>query len=156
MAENYTSAHTGASIDDVVTKFPSHHARHAIGGADELAPADIGAAALDTNSKVSPAQASSHIVTVSASKTFALVDAGTFQNVTAAATLTIPAHASVAFPVGTEIEVCRYGTGAVTIGNALGVTIRSLNSLKSVSDQYATIGLKQIDTDIWLLTGSLA
>ena len=156
MAENYTSAHTGAAIDEVVTKFPSHHARHAIGGEDELAPADIGAAALDTNSKVSPAQAASYIVDVSASKTLALTDAGTFQRVTAAATITIPANASVAFPVGTEIEVCRYGSGAVQIANALGVTIYSANNLKSIAMQYATIGLKQVETDIWLLSGSLA
>ena len=156
MADNYTSAHTGATIDDVVTKFPSHASRHAIGGADELAPADIGAAALDTNSKVSPAQAASYIVDVSASKTLTLTDAGTFQRVTAAATLTIPAHASVAFPVGTEIEVCRYGSGAVQIANALGVTIYSANNLKSIAMQYATISLKQVETDIWLLSGSLA
>ena len=156
--EGYTSAHTGAAVDDVVTKFPSHHARHATDGADPVTPAEIGAAALDTNSKVSPAQASSHIVDVSASKTFALMDAGTFQRVTGSSsiTLTIPANSSVAFPVGTEIEICRYGTGAVQIANALGVTIYSANNLKSIAMQYATIGLKQVETNVWLLSGSLA
>lgn len=112
---------------------------------------------LDSDTKVKAEQASSTIVNVTANRTLALTDAGKFLKVNSASnlTMTIPTNASVAFPVGTEMEFCRYGTGTLTFTGASGVTIRSLyNSLKA-GDQYACVALKKIDTDEWLLTGSL-
>lgn len=112
---------------------------------------------LDTNSKVKAEQANSSINTITANATLVLTDAGKFIkiNSTSAVTVTIPLNSSVALPVGTEIEFCRYGTGTVTFAGATGVTIVSLDSSKTISDQYCTAALKKLDADEWLLTGSL-
>ena len=63
------------------------------------------------------------IVPVTANKTLDLTDAQTLQQVdsTASRTITVPTHASVEFPVGTEMEIVRWNTGAVTISPASGV-----------------------------------
>ena len=74
----YNSSYTGAEVDQGIQRASAHSSRHATGGADELVPSDIGAAAL-VNGKVNPSQASSEIVEVTADKTLALTDAGTCQ-----------------------------------------------------------------------------
>lgn len=120
---------------------------------------DIGPKAdLNESDKVEAAQASAMIVSVLSSKTLGLSDAGTMQQVSSssARTITIPANASVAFPVGTEIEIVRYGTGSVTVTAAGGVTLVSANSLVSLSSQYACAALKKLTADTWLLTGALS
>ena len=112
---------------------------------------------LDANSKVEAEQASSSINTITANATLALTDAGKFIMINSSSdvTVTIPLNSSVAFPAGTEIEFCRYGSGAATFAGASGVTIVSLDSELTISDQYCTAALKKLDTDEWLLTGSL-
>lgn len=112
---------------------------------------------LDTNSKVKAEQASSSINTITANATLVLADAGKFIKINSSSdvTVTIPLNSSVAFPAGTEIEFCRYGSGAATFAGASGVTIVSLDSELTISDQYCTAALKKLDTDEWLLTGSL-
>lgn len=127
-------------------------------GTVSISPASISAAELDSDSKVLAAQASSAIVSKSASFTLALANAGRFIQVTAssAVTVTIPTNASVAFPVGTEIEIAQMGAGAVTFAGASGVTINSLDSAVVTSGQYAVACLKKIDTNVWLLAGALA
>ena len=112
---------------------------------------------LDSDGKVKAIQASSKIVTVTASRALDLSDAGKFLmcNSSSAITITIPAAATVAFPAGTELEFCRYGTGALTFTPAAGVTIRSLYSSLTAGDQYACVALKKLNTDVWILTGSL-
>lgn len=112
---------------------------------------------LDSDGKVKASQASSKIVTVTASRALDLSDAGKFLmcNSSSAITITIPAAATVAFPAGTELEFCRYGTGALTFTPAAGVTIRSLYSSLTAGDQYACVALKKLNTDVWILTGSL-
>ena len=112
---------------------------------------------LDANSKVEAEQASSSINTITADATLALTDAGKFIkiNSSSAVTVTVPLNSSVAFPAGTEIEFCRYGSGTATFTGASGVTIVSLDSELTISDQYCTAALKKLDTDEWLLTGSL-
>lgn len=112
---------------------------------------------LDSNSKVVASQASSSIVSVTANRTLALTDAGKFLyvNSTSDITITVPANASVAFPIGTEIEFCRYNTGAVTFAGASGVTIYSIDSVKTISDRYGCVALKKISTNAWILSGAL-
>lgn len=129
----------------------------AISGIQNAKGAASGYASLDANTKVTAAEASSRIVEVTESKTIALTDAGTFQYCTGstAKTITIPANASVGFPVGTEIEICRYGSGTVTIAGASGVTIVSVDSKAAVADQYGCAGLKKIATNVWILAGDL-
>lgn len=49
----------------------------------------------------------------------------------AAIAVTIPTNATVAFPIGTQIDFSQDGAGKVTFSGA-GVTINSLSSLKSI------------------------
>ena len=64
-----------------------------------------------------------------AAYTFALGDAGTCTpfNLSAAANATIPANASVAFPIGTVLYVRQAGTNAVTLVAGAGVTLNAPN-----------------------------
>lgn len=116
-----------------------------------------GVASLDANGKVTAAQASSHIVAVTGGKTLTLADAGTFQRCTnsSAITITVPADASAAFPVGTEIEIYRGGAGTVTIAGASGVTLECVSSTRAIADQYTSAALKKLDTNVWTLQGNV-
>lgn len=88
--------------------------------------------------------------------TLAIGDAGTAVEVTGSspATVTVPAHASVAFPAGTVIEVVQYGTGQVTLAGAGGVTLRTASSLTTRA-QYAAVSLRKRAADEWLVAGDL-
>lgn len=117
-----------------------------------------GVATLDTNSKVTPSQASSRFVAITANKTLALSDAGSCQlfNSASALTVTVPPNADVAFPVQTEIEFVRWNSGTATFAAGTGVTIVSVNSKKSISHRYGCACLKKVDIDTWLLAGDLS
>ena len=122
------------------------------------AGAASGLATLDGSAKVAAAQASARIISKTASATLALAEAGCFiyfNNGTTACTLTVPANSSVAFPVGTEIEVLRGGTGTITIAAASGVTIYSVDSAKKIDSQFGVVCLKKTGTDTWVLAGCL-
>lgn len=71
----------------------------------------------------------------------------------AAITLTVPTNASVAFPIGTHIDLAQLGAGQVTIGGS-GVTFRAKNGQK-LSGQYAGASIVKIGTDTWLCVGDL-
>lgn len=150
-----TASDVGAMADTYTAPVTSVNGQT---GTVSISPASISAAGLDSDSKVLAAQASSAIVSKTASFTLALANAGRFIKVTAssAVTVTIPTNASVAFPVGTEIEIAQIGAGAVTIAGASGVTIDSLDSMVNLAGQYATVCLKKLDTNVWLLAGALA
>jgi len=96
--------------------------------------------------------------TQAASYTFALTDAGTVVEGTSASaqTFTIPTHVSVAFPVGTVMEVFQFGSGQITIAGASGVTLLSDGGKVATAGQYATISLRQRSTNVWVLSGDLA
>ncbi len=64
-----------------------------------------------------------------------------------ATTITVPANASVAFPVGTQIDIFQAGTGTVSFVAAGGVTINA--PALSVSNQYKAASLKKVATDEW-------
>jgi hypothetical protein len=89
--------------------------------------------------------------------TLALTDADEIVNPTSssAVTITVPPNSSVAFPIGTQIDIIQSGTGKVTIAAGVGVTINSLSSNKSLAGLYAGGTLIKGATDIWLLIGSL-
>lgn len=142
---NYNSSHTGTGIDNAIERV--------IQGAGNWDKA----IQPDSDDKVPADAASAAIVTLTANTTLALAHAGRMilMNSTSARTITIPTNASVAFPVGTEIEVCRYGTGTVTIAAASGVTILSAGGSVVLGDRYSCIGMKQIAANTWLLTGGL-
>jgi hypothetical protein len=90
------------------------------------------------------------------SYTLVLTDAGkliTLSNASAI-TLTVPANASVAFPIGTTIDLAQIGAGQVTVSNA-SATINSTPS-RLLRAQYSTATLIKYLTDTWLLVGDLA
>lgn len=91
----------------------------------------------------------SPIVQLTVSTTFNLTHANRFIyiNSSLARTLTVPTNASVAFPIGTEIHVLRFGTGEVTIAAASGVTLVSENNNKRINNRYQAITLKKLLTD---------
>ena len=75
-------------------------------------------------------------------------------NNAAAITLTVPTNSSVAFPVGTKIDLLQTGAGQVTVGGA-GVTIDATPGLK-LSGQWAAASLIKRATDTWVLIGNLS
>ena len=90
------------------------------------------------------------------SYTLVLTDASkliTLSNASAIA-MTIPTNASVAFPIGTQIDLCQIGAGKVTFSGS-GVTIDSQGSNKSIAAQWVGISLIKTATDEWLLIGNL-
>lgn len=70
-------------------------------------------------------------------------------------TWTVPLNATVAFPVGTFIDLRQLGAGQVTVAAAGGVTINATPGLK-ISAQYGGAQLVKVGTDTWVLTGDLA
>ena len=87
--------------------------------------------------------------------TLALADAGRMVtlNNAAAITLTIPTNATVAFPVGTRIDILQYGAGQVTVGGA--VTIRSAGGKLKLASQYSGATLWKRGTNEWALIGDI-
>ena len=70
-----------------------------------------------------------------------------------AITFTIPLNASVAFPIGTSLNVAQLGAGQVTIAGAGGVTIFGIGT--KIAAQYGAATALQIATNQWLLVGNL-
>lgn len=94
----------------------------------------------------------------SSSYTLVLSDAGKVveMNSGSATLVTIPPNSSVAFPVGTVVEVCRLGTGSVTITAGSGVTIRTPTGVPlSLRGQYSTAGVRKRGSDEWVAGGDL-
>lgn len=75
-------------------------------------------------------------------------------NVAGANTLTVPPNSSVAFPVGTVIEVMQYGAGQVTLTPGSGVTILTASSLTTRA-QYSVVSLRKTATNEWVAAGDL-
>lgn len=94
---------------------------------------------------------SRNIVAVSGSKTLALTDEYTFQNVTAASTITVPANATVALPVGSQIDFFQAGAGVITFAAAGGVTIISKGSTLATTEAGDAATLKKTATNTWAL-----
>jgi hypothetical protein len=89
--------------------------------------------------------------------TLVLTDAGKTIEMTKAtvSTLTVPLNSSVAFPVGTRIDILQVGAGQVTVAAATGaVTINYKGGLK-ISGQWAAATLIKRATDTWVLIGNL-
>lgn len=152
----YNSVYTGAQIDA------------AIGEVNEkVAVNENGLAGLDENGKVLASEAASSIVVVTANKTLELSDAGKLLEVnsSSAVTITIPTNESVAFPVGTELEILRWGSGAVTLSPASGVMLASAGSSsytsKSIDGENGIVGIKYLGwnnghtQEYWLVSGNV-
>lgn len=97
-----------------------------------------------------------NISTRAASWTLVLSDGNDVITVSVAAVITIPANATVAFPIGTAITFIRTGTGAVTFVPSGGVTLLSKDTKRAIDGQYASATLVKTATDTWHLFGALA
>ena len=73
----------------------------------------------------------------------------------AAITFTIPTNASVAFGIGTQLNIMQLGAGQVTISGA-GVTLRSAGSKLKTNGQYSVATCVKIATDTWVIVGNVA
>lgn len=101
--------------------------------------------------------ASSVITTTQAANyTLVLTDADTVLEGTKATaqTITVPPNSSVAFPIGTVIEIAQQGAGQITLTPGAGVTIRTPSSLTTRA-QYSTVGIRKRGTDEWVASGDL-
>ena len=70
--------------------------------------------------------------------------------------LTIPPNSSVAYGIGTQINIMQLGVGQVTITAGAGVTLRSAGSKLKTSAQYAVATCVKIATDTWVVVGNLS
>lgn len=73
-----------------------------------------------------------------------------------AVNLTVPLDSSVAFPVGTVIEILQYGAGQVTVVETEGVTVVSKDDALKLTGQRSAASLRKRATDEWVLQGDLA
>jgi hypothetical protein len=71
-----------------------------------------------------------------------------------AQTVTIPTNATVAYPVGTSIDILQTGAGQVTIAGASGVTVNATPGLK-LRTQWSSATLFKRATDTWVVMGDL-
>jgi len=95
--------------------------------------------------------------------TFTLNDIGQLVSSTSSSafTFSIPTNASVAFPVGSQINVVRTGTGQVTIQAAVSGTT-TINSTGATATapilraRYSAATCIKTATDTWLVIGDIA
>ena len=70
--------------------------------------------------------------------------------------LTIPPNSSVAYGIGTQINIMQMNaTGTVTITAGAGVTLRSDGAKLKTNAQYAVATCAKIATDTWVVVGNL-
>jgi hypothetical protein len=93
--------------------------------------------------------------------TFVLADHGKYVTASnaSAQTYTIPSNASVAFPIGCNIDLIQIGAGQVTVQGNGGVTVYSTAATAATPKarvQYSAMTLKKVATDTWHVIGDIA
>jgi C4-dicarboxylate-specific signal transduction histidine kinase len=93
-----------------------------------------------------------------ASYTTVLADDGKLITVSNASanTLTIPPNSSVAYGIGTQINIAQLGAGQVTITAGAGVTLNSSGAKLKLKDQYSVATCVKTDTNTWFVVGNLS
>jgi hypothetical protein len=109
------------------------------------------AGSLDVTGAFSPVTA-----LTGASNTLAIGHANEFVTVShgSATTLTVPPNSSVAFAIGTRIDVCAIGAGQVEIVQGAGVTVNT-PATRFLRVQHSGATLVKVGTDTWQLVGDL-
>lgn len=69
--------------------------------------------------------------------------------------LTIPPNSSVAYGVGTQINIMQLGAGTVTITAGSGVTLNSAGTKLKTDSQFAVATCVKTDTNTWVVVGNL-
>jgi hypothetical protein len=93
-----------------------------------------------------------------ASTTAVLADDGklvTMSNASAN-TFTVPPNSSVAFGIGTQINIAQLGAGQTTLVAGAGVTINSAGTKLKLKEQYAVATVVKTGTDEWFAVGNLS
>ena len=92
-----------------------------------------------------------------ASYTAVLTDDGklvTMSNASAN-TFTVPPNSSVAFGIGTQINIAQLGAGSTSIVAGAGVTLNSAGAKLTLDAQYAICTCVKTGTDEWFVVGNL-
>lgn len=115
------------------------------GGIDPATKADASALAAK--------QDKSSIIGTATNRTLALTDAWNYvrPGTTSAITLTVPANASVAFEIGTEITIRAQGN--LTLAAATGVTLNAPSGGTLSMAARMTVTLKKTGPDVWDVIG---
>jgi len=143
-----------------VTDEPTTVINFAQGSLDDLAVNNIEVAGVVFTDGTQTKQGVPSITTISAK-----TDSYTLSNLnerdtiveiskSSATTLTIPTNSSVAYPVGTTIDIIQTGTGQVTIAGAGGVTVNATPGLK-LRTQWSSATLLKRAENTWLVYGDL-
>ena len=113
---------------------------------------------------VSPSTALTIDAKTGTTYTFVLGDANneliTASNASAQ-TYSIPTNASVAFPIGCQINIIQIGAGQVTIqavtsGTTTVLSIGGTAAAPKLRAQYSVATLIKAGTDLWYVTGDIA
>jgi len=92
-----------------------------------------------------------------ASYTAVLTDDGkliTMSNASAN-TFTVPPNSSVAFGIGTQLNIAQLGAGSTSVVAGAGVTLNSAGSKLTLDAQYAVATCVKTDTNTWFVVGNL-
>jgi hypothetical protein len=137
---------------------PDHAVQHAnINDAVEALQAKVG---IDSSTDATSLDYKSRLVAINAqtaSYTLVLSDVRKLVEVSNASAnnLTVPPNSSVAFPVGTVIDVLQTGAGQTTIVAGSGVTVNSAIGLK-LRAQWSAVTLIKRATNTWVAIGDLS
>ena len=71
-------------------------------------------------------------------------------------TFTIPPNSSVAFGIGTQVNIAQLGVGQTTIVAGAGVTLNSAGAKLKLKEQYAVATCVKTDTNEWFVVGNLS
>ena len=80
-------------------------------------------------------------------------------SVASANTVTIPLNSSVAYPIGTQINILQTGAGQTTISGTSGVTVNSTGATTAspkLRAQWSSATAIKRDTDSWVVVGDIA
>ena len=74
-----------------------------------------------------------------------------------AVTVTVPLNASVAFPIGSTIDLEQTGSGVVSVAGEAGVTVnKPAGRTAATLGQYAVVRLRKVALNTWTLFGELS
>lgn len=153
---NPTSSNTLATVDHA-----SQHANINDAVAALQTKVGINSSAVTTSLDYQVAQKAPLVLTINAqtaSYTLVLADAYKLVEISNASAnnLTVPPNSSVAYPVGTQINILQTGAGQTTIVPGSGVTINSEGAKLKLKAQWAAATLVKRSTDTWVVFGNLA
>ena len=69
---------------------------------------------------------------------------------------TVPPNSSVAFGIGTQLNIAQLGAGQTTIVAGAGVTLNSEGTKLKLKGQYAVATCVKTDTNTWFVVGNLS